>query len=292
MKTKTPIVLITGCSSFLGAHTLLHLESRCSTIGLYNTTQPTFSHSTAVRIDLTAPSAVQTLKELQFDWVVHLAGKIQSTNTQSATEVNRAMLDTVLQLGKPIVYASSTAVHWKQDIPYVKIRREDEQRIMESGLPYVILRPCAPYGPKLTNFKPKHKESFQTLVDVIRYAPVVPVIGNGQYLRQPIHAKDFAELIWYCIHNNDSNIVLDAAGATAHTFDDIIHRIQSKLHRYRPLVHIPKTAAVLASHLFGNLESSLVGAMDNSEVFDVSEIQKRIPLQGFDEGCWDLLFER
>jgi len=292
MNTNPPTVLITGCSSFLGAHTLLHLEERCRTIGLYNSTKPTFSTSKTVQVDLTAPSAEKALNGLQVDWVIHLAGKIQSTKKQSAIEVNRAMLDTVLKLGKPIVYASSTAVHWQQDIPYVQIRREDERRIRESGLPYVILRPCAPYGPKITGYKPKHKESFQTLVEAIRYAPFVPVIGNGQYLRQPIHAQDFAELIWYCINNNDTNISIDAAGATSHTFDGIIQLIQAKLHRKRPLVHIPKTAAIIASYLFGNLEASLVGAMDNSESFDVAEIEKRIPLRGFEDGCWDLLFER
>ena len=138
---------------------------------------------------------------MEFDWVVHLAGKIQSTPEQTAESINRTMLDTVLKLDKPIVYASSTAVHWTQDIPYVRIRREDEQRIVDTGIPYAILRPCAPYGPKIPGYTPKHKESFQTLVDTIRHAPIIPVIGNGQYRRQPIHAHDFAELIWHCISN-------------------------------------------------------------------------------------------
>ena len=200
------------------------------------------------------------------------------------------MLDTVLKLEKPIVYASSTAVHWTQDIPYVRIRREDEQRIVDTGLPYAIVRPCAPYGPKIPNYNPKHKESFQTLVDAIRYAPVVPVIGNGQYKRQPIHATDFAQLIWHCISQEETHVAFDAAGGSAHTFDEIIRMLQSKLHRKRPILHIPKRMAILASHLLGNLEPSLVGAMDNSESFDVSEITSRISLRDFETGCWDLLF--
>ncbi len=290
MHTHKPTVLITGCSSFLGAHTLLHLEKRCSVIGLYHTTKPTFTQSRIIQTDLTQDSAIDDISTLEFDWIIHLAGKIQSTSEQTAMSINRKMLDTVLKMEKPIVYASSTAVHWEQDIPYVQIRREDEQRIVDTGIPHAILRPCAPYGPKIPGYTPKHKESFQTLVDAIRYAPFVPVIGNGQYMRQPIHATDFAELIWHCISNTETNMTFDAAGASAHTFDTIIQILQAKLHRKRPIVHIPKRLAVLASSLIGNLEPSLVGAMDNSEAFDVEEIKSRIPLRDFETGCWDLLF--
>lgn len=289
---KPPIkVLITGCSSFLGAHTLQHLEKKCQIIGLFHTTKPTFTNSPTLQIDLTQSSAVNELNGISFDWVVHLAGKIQSTKEHSATDINRRMLDTVLQLGKPLVYASSTAVHWQHDIPYVKIRREDEQRIINSGIPYAILRPCAPYGPRIRGYIPKHKESFQTLVDAIRHGPFVPVIGDGQYKRQPIHALDFAELIWHCIQNNETNVTFDAAGGSAHTFDEIIRFLQARIHRRRPIIHIPKRIAIIASHLFSNLEPSLVSAMDSSETFDVSEIKERIPLRGFETGCWDLLFQ-
>ena len=289
-KDKHTTVLITGSSSFLGAHTLLHLEKKCQVIGLYHTTKPTFTCSPVIQIDLTHPDAANELKKTHFDWVIHLAGKIQSTKSHSATEINRRMLDTILQLEKPILYASSTAVHWQQDIPYVQIRREDERRIVDSGIPYAILRPCAPYGPRIKNYTPKHKESFQTLVDTIRHAPFVPVIGNGQYKRQPIHVLDFSELIWSCILNKETNIVFDAAGSSAHTFDDIIRLLQSGIHRHRPILHIPKQIAIFASHLLSNLEPSLVSAMDNSEIFDVSAIEDRISLRSFETGCWDLLF--
>ncbi len=283
-------VLVTGASSFLGAHTLLELQKHFRVIGIYNSTPLDFINAQSVQVDLTDERCLSLLQTLNVDWVVHLAGKIQNSNGMMATDCNRKMLDTVLALKKPIVYASSTAVHWNYDIPYVHIRREDEKRIRQSGLPYVIVRPCAPYGPKVPKHQPKHKESFQTLVDFVRHAPVIPVIGNGKYLRQPIHAQDFAKLIAHCIQHNDTELSFDAVGATPHSFNDIIRILQSKIHRHRPLMHIPKRVAILGSKLFGNLEPSLVASMDSSESFDASPIQERIPLRGFEEGCWDLLF--
>ena len=283
-------ILLTGASSFLGAHTLLTLRKDFNVIGVYNRTPLTFVDTPTIQVDLTNQSSYDTLKDLEIDWVIHLAGKIQSTKAMTATHCNRKMLDAVLSLKKPIVYASSTAVHWEYDIPYVKIRKEDEQRIINSGLPYVIVRPSAPYGPKIQGYTPKHKESFQTLVDFVRRAPVVPIIGDGKYLRQPIHATDFANLIRHCIFENETHIAFDAAGGTTHSFNEVVQILQAKLHRKRPLLHIPKKIAVLGSRMFGNLEPSLVRAMDSSETFDVQRIQDRIPLRGFEDGCWDLLF--
>jgi len=283
-------VLLTGASSFLGAHTLLTLNRQFNVIGVYNKTPLTFVDTPTFQIDLTSPSSYETLQNLEVDWVVHLAGKIQSSKEMTATQCNRKMLDAVLSLNKPIVYASSTAVHWEYDIPYVQIRKEDEQRIVNSGLPYVIVRPSAPYGPKIPGYAPKHKESFQTLVDFVRRAPVIPIIGDGKYLRQPIHATDFANLIGYCMLENETHIAFDAAGSTTHTFNEVVQILQAKIHRTRPLLHIPKKIAILGSRLFGNLEPSLVRAMDSSETFDVQSIQERISLKGFEDGCWDLLF--
>ena len=291
MSTPKPRLLLTGASSFLGAQVLLQLEKQFEVIGLYHQTPLTFTSAPSHQVDLTALNAVDSLQQLNVDWVIHLAGKIQSSPSMSATETNRKMLDSVLALNKPIVYASSTAVHWNYDIPYVHIRRQDEQRIQDSGLPYIIIRPCAPYGPKIPNHTPKHKESFQTLVQWIQHAPFIPVIGDGQYLRQPIHAFDFAALIAHCIQHHDINICFDAAGGSVHTFDEIIRVIQRKLHRHRPIMHVPKRLATLGARMFGNLEPSLVRAIDSSESFDVSDIQQRIPLRTFEEGCWDLLFD-
>ena len=53
------------------------------------------------------------------------------------------MMKNLLSLQKPMIYASSTAVHWNTTIPYVKARQE-EKETCRIRYPFVILRPCAP----------------------------------------------------------------------------------------------------------------------------------------------------
>ena len=206
----------------------------------------------------------------------------------SAYDCNRLMMKNLLSLQKPMIYASSTAVHWNTTIPYVKARQEDEQDLQESGLPFVILRPCAPYGPPLKNHQPKHKESFQTLVDIVKKAPVIPILGDGQYLRQPVHVDDFSLLILQAIQNGCDSSIFDVGGSQAYTFTQVIKILQGSLHRRQPLLYVPKRLAMIGSRLFSNLEPSLVSVMDNSEAFDVSAIQNRIPLRSFGRGHVDL----
>ena len=288
--SSKPTVFITGASSFMGAHICHFLAPHCRIIGGYYQTKIHFPQVQSLRLDLTNRKDIDNVKNHNIDYIVHVAGKIKpSAHGLSAYQTNRLMMKHLLSLEKPMIYASSTAVHWEVDIPYVKARQEDEQELKSSGLPFVILRPCAPYGPSLKQHQPKHKESFQTLVDIVKKSPVIPILGDGQYLRQPVHVYDFAVLILHAIQNGLDQTAFDVAGSQAYTFTQIIRILQGSLHRKQPLIYIPKRIALAGSRLFPNLETSLVSVMDTSEAFDVSLVQNRIPLRSFGYGHLDLL---
>lgn len=274
----------------MGAHACRFLAPHCNIIGVYHHTPIHFPQVTPLQIDLTNSEQIKELAPNDIDFIVHLAGKIKSASDGlSAYDCNRLMMKNLLSLQKPIIYASSTAVHWESSITYVKARQEDEKDLQASGLPFVILRPCAPYGPPLKNHQPKHKESFQTLVDMVKKAPVIPILGNGQYLRQPVHVDDFSNLILYAIQNGCDGSVLDVGGAQAYTFTQVVRILQGSLNRSQPLVYVPKRLAMIGARFFRNLEPSLVSVMDTSESFDVSKVQEKIPLRSFGKGHLDLL---
>ena len=283
-------VLITGASSFVGAHACRFLAGHCQLLGAYFQTPINFPQVTPLQIDLTNSQQVHHLNNNNIDFIVHIAGKIKSAKDGlSAYEANRRMMRNLLQLRKPMIYASSTAVHWNTTIPYVQARQEDERDLREPGIPFVILRPCAPYGPPLHNHQPKHKESFQTLVDIVKNAPVIPILGDGKYLRQPVHIDDFSALILQAIEHGCDNSIFDVGGSRAYRFTQIIQILQGSLQRRQPLIYVPKRIAMLGARLFPNLEPSLVSVMDTSESFDVSPIQQRISLRSFGQGHQDLL---
>lgn len=248
-------------------------------VAVYNTNPLRLNGVTPLHSDLRRPRDLPRLAEEDADAVIHIACKIKARGASKdqdpaelAASINRKMMDVVLSLGKPVVYASSTVVHWNQDTPYARARREDEQRLRDSGLPYLILRPSAPYGPKLANHKPGHKESFHTLVDLVRRAPIVPVIGDGQYRRQPLHVDDFSAAILAFLDQGLPNAAYDIGGAEPLTFDEVIDTIGAALHKDVRKLHLPKALFVQLAKLSPDFDPSLIAAMDEDEVADPTDM--------------------
>ena len=267
-------LLVTGASSFVGAHFCLAAAKNHQIFGTYHSVPLRLSGISPIRVDLRRHLDIQDLKNLNVDAVVHLACKIKArplydeSPAEAAVSINRAMMDAVLSLEKPVIYASSTVVHWSRETPYGALRREDEQRLADSGLPYAILRPSAPYARQLHSHQPGHKESFHTLAQLVRSAPIVPVIGNGQYRRQPIHLDDFNNAILYFLEQGMPNQAFDAGGADSPTMDEIIDTIAGKMGRKVRKLHLPKSLFVQVARFAKDFDPSLLEAADEDELAD------------------------
>ena len=286
-------VLVTGASSFLGAHFALEAARDHDVIATYYSTNLQLPRIPSIRVDLCSSRAQLQLRKINVDVVVHLACKIKSKkgSKESPEDQNTAMLEQVLALGKPILYASSTAVHWTKETPYVLSRRRDEERIRSCGLPYGFLRPSAPYGPKLISHTPKHKESFHTLVDMIRYSPIVPMISNGQYKRTPIHVRDFAQIGLSMLDMGLDGLELDAGGASILSMREIIEMIAQRMGKSPRIVSIPKRVCTWLAYRTKNFEPSLIDAIDQDEYIDAQPLvfETGIQPRSFAQGVSDLL---
>ena len=185
-----------------------------------------------------------------------------------------------------MVYASSTVVHWKTPTPYAESRREDEQRLADSGIPWVALRPSAPYGPRLRHHQTGHKESFHTLSDWVRFSPFVPVIGDGEYRRQPVHVDDFSDAILALLGGELPNRALDAGGGEALSFNEIIQCMAQLRSRGGRRVHLPKQLFVMLARVHGDFDADLIRAVDEDELADSSELSALtgIEFRSFREG--------
>ena len=67
-----------------------------------------------------------------------------------------------------------------------KVRLAAENTIETSGLKYTILRPTMIYG------SPRDRNMWR-LIRFMRYSPIVPIFGDGNYLQQPIFVGDVAQ---------------------------------------------------------------------------------------------------
>ena len=276
-------LLVTGGSSFVGAHFCLRASREHEVLVLHHSTPVALNGITPVKADLRTVRGARRVAELNFDAVVHLAAKVKGTD---ATQVNRAMMDAVLSWGKPIVYASSTVVHWNRTTPYGESRKDDEGRLVASGLPWAVVRPSAPYGRRLLNHEPKHKESFHTLTEWVRRSPFVPVIGSGEYRRQPIHVDDLTDAILALLAAELPCVAFDAGGSEALSFNRIIDTLALSMNRSVRRVHLPQAAFVQLARFHKDFDPDLIRAVDEDEVADSTQLMRTtgVRFRSFTEG--------
>lgn len=292
-------LLVTGASSFVGAHFCRVAARDHHVLAVHHATPLRLCGVTAVRADLRRARDLARLQALPFDAVVHLACKIKGAAgkgqdpAQVALEANRSMMDAVLALGRPVLYASSTVVHWSEETPYGRGRREDERRLADSGLPWAVVRPSAPYGPHLATHRPRHRESFHTLVEVVRHSPVVPVIGDGQYRRQPVHVDDLSAAMLGLLARPGGlpGAAYDAGGAQALTFDQLIDEVARALRRRIHKLHLPRALFVRAARLSRDFDPALVDAIEQDEIVDPAPLTSAsgVRPRSFSEGVRDLV---
>lgn len=291
-------LLVTGASSFVGAHVcLLARDQGHQVYGVHWSTAMTLPGIRAARIDLSQESAAKDLAALpQPDAVLHLACKVMGTGDGSkrtpAMELDRKMMDRVLEMGLPTIYASSTCVHWDGTSGYAEQRREDEDRLASSGLPWATLRPSAPFGARLVGHTPGHAESFHTLADMVAKSPVVPMVGRGTAMRQPIHVDDFGGAMLALLEQGPlPDQAFDAGGAEALPFKEIVRRIGHHLDTHRLRVPVPLRLLTLAARLRPDMDADLLSTADQDDLADPAALEAAtgLSMRGFDPA---VLFEQ
>jgi nucleoside-diphosphate-sugar epimerase len=263
-------LFVTGASSFVGAHFCALAASRGHKVyGLWRNTALRLQGVTSIRGEMrfSVPPAGT-------DAVIHLATKVFGPDPRAE---NRAMMDAVVGWGLPVVYCSSTVVHWARKNAYAEARVEDEERAMKLAR-WLIVRPCAPYGPRPRGHTPQHKESFHTLARMCRRLPIVPVMGSGSYRRQPVHVDDFNGAILQLMEKGSWNAAYDAGGPEPLTLRAIIRALGG-----RAVLPIPRPVVRVLGPLAG-MPADVVETFDTDDVVDPGPLARAsgLPPRPFD----------
>ena len=285
-------LVVTGASSFVGAHFCRRAAHRHEVVAVFHRTPVLLNRVTPVRIDLRHDQAPAKLAALEPDAIVHVAGKVMGASTKpGVVRGNRAMLDAVVSVGVPVLYASSTVVHWEQATAYGDWRKEDEQRLAASGVPWAVVRPSAPYGPRLREHQPSHEESFQALADMVRAYPVVPLPGSGKALRQPVHVEDLADAMLALLERGLPGRAFDAGGAECMTLDEVVDVIAAAAHVAPAKLHLPASLLGLVARYAPDLDEELMSTADTDDPADPAALEAAtgVRLRGFSEGVRCLL---
>jgi nucleoside-diphosphate-sugar epimerase len=150
-------------------------------------------------------------------------------NNVTATQ---RVIDAVRSKAPYVVHLSSSVVESAADDWYVQTKDAQEKLVVGSGLPVVVLRPTLMFG----WFDRKH---LGWLARFMQKAPVFPVPGSGEYLRQPLYAGDFCDIIMACIAQRPVGKAYNISGQEKITYIDLIRAVKEACGARAPIVRIP-----------------------------------------------------
>ena len=131
-----------------------------------------------------------------------------------------------------LVHISSSVVESVADDFYTRSKIAQEQMVLESGIDCPILRPTLMFG----WFDRKHLGWLSRLMKKI---PIFPIPGNGRFMRQPLYAGDFSNIIISCIENRIPGGIFNISGHEKIDYIDMMRTIKEVSGAKAKLVKIP-----------------------------------------------------
>jgi NADH dehydrogenase len=131
-----------------------------------------------------------------------------------------------------LVHISGIGADPASTSPYIGARGRGDQAVQEALSHATILRPSVVFGPD--------GGLLVSLANIIRSAPVFPLVGGGMTRLQPIDVRDVAEAVQRCLQGPDSaGKIYQLGGAGTHSLRGIAEMIAARMGRRCAFLSIP-----------------------------------------------------
>ena len=214
------------------------------------------------------------------DVLVMLQAQIGSKASDDFVRNNIRSTELMLEAAKQarieyLVHISSSVVESVADDDYTNTKKEQERMVIESGLPFCVLRPTLMFG----WFDRKHLGWLSRFMQKI---PVFPIPGHGRYMRQPLYVKDFCRVIVACIEKQPDRKVYDITGKEEVDYVDIIREIKKSVKSRSIILHIPYSLFWLLLKIWA--------VFDSDPPFTADQLKALVACDEFDVIDWDSIF--
>jgi nucleoside-diphosphate-sugar epimerase len=235
-------IVITGGAGLVGQNLLVKLRSSgCENIHVLDKSAHNLAIATELHegvqfdeADLAEPGSwQQVLTDADIVVMLHaqIGGNIPEdfyrNNVTATRNILSAIPATVL-----LVHVSSSVIESSANDDYSQSKAQQERLVVESGFDYSVLRPTLMFG----WFDRKH---FGWLSQFMQAVPVFPIPGNGKYLRQPLYAGDFCDIIIACMAGRGRGESFNISGKEKAFYIDIIKLIKAANGSRSVLLQLP-----------------------------------------------------
>ena len=235
------LVLVTGATGFLGRDVVRELQEhhhrvRCL---VHTPGNERVFPDRSVEVHYGSVSDPKALAGAFYDVeaVVHLVGIIRESRGRTYDLINRQGVTNVAAAAKEVgvkhfIQVSALGATNDAVYPYLSSKWRGEQEVVNSGLPYTIVRPSIMFG--------AGDEFLNTLAGLVRTAPVVPVAGTGRNRFQPIAVADMARCLALAVDREDlKGRTLEIGGPDQLSYNEVISLIARTLGKRRLRLHVP-----------------------------------------------------
>ena len=285
-------IILTGGSGFLGYHLIKKIRMSYHVRCLVRPDSKRDDHSNIkyYEIDFLNPVFNKNMFDDIFA-VIHILSIKSSYHPDIFTinvDFTRKLVEAALSYKvKKFVYISSETVQLPGEDRYTKSKKQAEKEVIKHNN-HLILRPTVIYGKG-------NKSDIGLLIALAKRIPVVPLIGNGKQLIQPISVEDVTKCINSGLLNDISGIHL-IAGKNSLAYRDIVNLILRGLGKRRIVVHVPIGMSYVIAKFFALfkipfLQKSQVDNLRVDKVYAVDETEKIFQLKFSDprEGIYKII---
>lgn len=203
--------------------------------------------------DVTDPdSLVRALERVRPEAVINLVAIIKEKGKATFEQMNYRgtthVIDAMRQTGvSRILQMSAIGAGNLPDYPYHYTKWKAENYVKDSGLRWTIFRPSIVFGPG------QHEQFVGQLADVVRKAPVIPVVGDGKSRFQPVHLDDVAASYERAVRDPETTTgqIYELAGPEVLTYEEILDECARALGKQKPKMRVSLALMKPAAALLG-----------------------------------------
>jgi nucleoside-diphosphate-sugar epimerase len=230
-----------------------------------------------IEADLAEPGA-WTKAAAASDCIVMLQAQIGGLHPEEFERNNVVATERVLEAvgGRSpyLAHISSSVVNSAAEDFYVDSKTKQEAVVAACGLKHVVLRPTLMFG----WFDRKHVGWLKRFMERM---PVFPIPGDGRYLRQPLFAGDFCQIIESCLQRETVG-AYNISGLEKIDYIDLIRLLKAVTGARTTVVNIPYALfwALLATYAL----------VDRNPPFTTSQLKALVTPDVFEVIDWPGLF--
>jgi uncharacterized protein YbjT (DUF2867 family) len=248
-------ILITGGTGFVGSELRKHLEGRRIRLLARDPNSVDAEAGTElVAGDILQPETLAPAMD-GVDTVIHLVAIIEESGSSTFDRVIRQGTENVVRSAssagiKRFINMSAMGAQANPAFPYLNAKWQAEEAVRSSGIPFTIFRPSVIFGPG---------DGFiNVLADLVRKAPVIPVVGQGTSKFHPVAVADVADAFRAALDDPGSvGETYELGGGAIYTYEQMLDAIAAELGKSKRKVHVPVGLMKSVVALSGPLPKSL-----------------------------------